>query len=87
MACAPDGYVKAKMKGNGSPVLKQNIYQIGMAIKGVHRLALCNLIAASEPWIKPCPRTFSSAYECVQKQVDPNQKVLIGVHSSNEFRF
>jgi nicotinic acid mononucleotide adenylyltransferase len=50
LAVAPDGYVRAKLKGQ--------------AMKADHRLAMCNLALREQSWLLPCERTYGSAPEC-----------------------
>jgi hypothetical protein len=69
LACAPDGYVRGKLKEN--------------AMKGKHRLELIKLLIQDDPWICPCERTFSSALECMQfmtkgQDVKPIYGVVVG---------
>jgi len=66
LACAPDGYVRGKLREN--------------AMKAEHRLAMCKLAAADSPWILPCTRTYSSAFECCQAVAkDSNERLVMGV--------
>jgi nicotinic acid mononucleotide adenylyltransferase len=50
LAVAPDGYVRTKLKDR--------------AMKGEHRLAMCNLALQGSDWLLPCDRTYGSAPEC-----------------------
>src|SRR5262249_55251494 len=50
LAVAPDGYVRTKLADQ--------------AMKGEHRLAMCNLAMQSHDWLIPCDRTYGSAPEC-----------------------
>jgi nicotinic acid mononucleotide adenylyltransferase len=64
LAVAPDGYVRAKLKWQ--------------AMKGEHRLAMCNLAIRGHDWLQPCERTYGSAPECgLRRRPGEDTQVLV----------